>query len=201
MSTKRGALIVFEGLDRSGKSTQSKLLHNAIMNSSLHAFPNISSPIGSIINQYLLNGLPVLHQTMHLLFSANRWEYQPTIVNMINQGTTVILDRYYHSGFAYSQANKLPKPWIFMGDVGLPAPDHVFFMDIHPEVAAKRQAYGKQKYENIPFQFEVQKHFYSLQEANWTILDATIPINQLHDIIKNTFFQLKLTPNLNILTC
>jgi len=201
MTTKRGSLIVFEGLDRSGKSTQSKLLHNFLVKSKLYAFPNNTVPTGNLINQYLANKLPALPQTMHLLFSANRWELQPVIISNLLQGNTVILDRYYHSGFAYSQAKAIPRPWIFMSDIGLTAPDHVFFMDIHPNIASQRQDYGKQIYENIPFQCEVQKHFYQLRESNWTILDATKPINELHEIIKNVVLKLQISPNLSVFAC
>ena len=195
---KRGALIVFEALDRSGKSTQSRLLSQYLVKSKLYSFPNTATSSGAIINQNLSSLLPIPSQAMHLLFSANRWELQPLIINDIIKGNTVILDRYYHSGFEYSQANGLPKPWVCMADVGLPAPDHVFFMDINPTVTALRQDYGNQRHENINYQLEVQKHFYQLQQSNWTMLDANLPVDQLHEIIKNIFLRLQIPPIINV---
>jgi dTMP kinase len=57
MLQKRGKFICFEGLDRSGKTTQSKLLQQYFIEtkeaSTLIAFPDRSTKIGQIIDQYL----------------------------------------------------------------------------------------------------------------------------------------------------
>lgn len=196
----RGALVVFEGLDRSGKSTQANLLENYLPNSKLYAFPYTKTPCGAIINQYLNSYLQISAHSLHLLFSANRWELQTQIVNDLVQGQTVILDRYYHSGFVYSQANGLPRPWIYMADIGLPAPDHVFFMDIDPKIASTRRDYGKHKYENIQYQYEVQKNYYSYVQNNWSVLDATLPVEQLHGIIKKVCSNITLNPMIQVFT-
>ena len=57
MALKRGMLIVFEGNDRVGKSTQAKKLVEWFKTNGKLAqfvqFPDRSTPIGSLINQYL----------------------------------------------------------------------------------------------------------------------------------------------------
>jgi dTMP kinase len=70
----RGKLVVFEGLDRSGKSTQSKLLHENLENSVLVRFPNRETTTGKIIDTYLKGTQDLCDEAIHLLFSANRWE-------------------------------------------------------------------------------------------------------------------------------
>ena len=75
MST-RGKFIVFEGLDRSGKTTASRHLAQLLEKSSpvkLISFPNRTSPIGKLINDYLSKGISLEPKLLHLLFSANRW--------------------------------------------------------------------------------------------------------------------------------
>lgn len=75
---RRGALIVFEGLDRSGKSTQcsrlaEKLRQQGVPVESLR-FPDRTTPIGQEISQYLASTKDVDMATIHKLFSQNRWE-------------------------------------------------------------------------------------------------------------------------------
>lgn len=93
----RGALIVLEGCDRTGKSTQCKKLVERLISSGISAkelhFPgkdftqwvgsrplsllDRSTPVtGSQINNYLKNNLNMDDHVIHLLFSANRWELE-----------------------------------------------------------------------------------------------------------------------------
>jgi thymidylate kinase len=72
--TKRGAFIVFEGIDRCGKSTQVDLLGKALDNAKNIRFPDRTSAIGQMINSYLVSATNMNDQAIHLLFSANRWE-------------------------------------------------------------------------------------------------------------------------------
>ena len=80
---KRGSLIIFEGVDRCGKTTQVKLVNEYLINAGYKTFttrfPERTSEIGKMINQYLQNTRELSDQAIHLLFSANRWEYQKTI--------------------------------------------------------------------------------------------------------------------------
>jgi dTMP kinase len=106
----RGKFIVFEGLDRSGKSTQTKLLTEYLSqrsNTELIGFPNRQSEIGSMINKYLTSQVEVSHQAIHLLFSANRWESMADIEKKLSSGINICCDRYYYSGVAYSTAKGL----------------------------------------------------------------------------------------------
>jgi dTMP kinase len=99
MAARRGALILFEGVDRCGKTTQAKMLVDALVAegkpSVFMRFPGahsvytsycpntatITPPhadretgIGSIVNKYLSSELDADDHSIHLLFSSNRWE-------------------------------------------------------------------------------------------------------------------------------
>uniref|UniRef100_A0A0B6YQ44 dTMP kinase n=1 Tax=Arion vulgaris TaxID=1028688 RepID=A0A0B6YQ44_9EUPU len=104
----RGALIVFEGCDRSGKSTQcAKLAEKLIADGKkvkLMKFPDRTTPIGQMIDRYLKQTEELDDHTIHLLFSSNRWEAMQKMVNLLKSGTTLIVDRYAYSGVAYSAA-------------------------------------------------------------------------------------------------
>lgn len=72
----RGKLILIEGLDRTGKTTQCNILYKKLQpNCKLLKFPERSTRIGGLINEYLTDdSFQLSDQAIHLLFSANRWE-------------------------------------------------------------------------------------------------------------------------------
>ena len=111
LSTKPESLfIVLEGLDRCGKSTQIDKLFEYIEKnhptSSLSSKPHcISFPMrkdtctGSIINSYLKSEINLFDETIHLLFSENRWEKANWIRNTIEvQKEWILCSRYAYSG-------------------------------------------------------------------------------------------------------
>eukprot|EP00747_Dinoflagellata_sp_TGD_P058110 gnl/TRDRNA2_/TRDRNA2_150972_c0_seq1.p1 gnl/TRDRNA2_/TRDRNA2_150972_c0~~gnl/TRDRNA2_/TRDRNA2_150972_c0_seq1.p1 ORF type:complete len:316 (+),score=46.42 gnl/TRDRNA2_/TRDRNA2_150972_c0_seq1:10-957(+) len=159
---KRGPFFVFEGLDRSGKSTQSKLLvqhlHQAGPVKWL-CFPNRTTPIGLLIDLYLRKKIELHDETIHLLFSANRWETAKTIVEDLNKGTAIVCDRYAFSGVAYSAAKGLDFDWCRGPDRGLPTPDGVFYLHVNEEEGASRAGYGDERYENSTMQSRVRVEF------------------------------------------
>lgn len=77
-SDSRGALIVLEGLDRCGKTSQCSRLLSSLEKSG-HAveswrFPDRNTGVGQMISSYLANDSHLDDRAIHLLFSANRWE-------------------------------------------------------------------------------------------------------------------------------
>jgi len=163
MSNKRGLLIVFEGLDRSGKSTQCERLVNNLRNKGSEVFhtrfPNRTTPTGKTINDYLTNKTQQEDHAIHLLFSANRWESAREIEDHIKAGTTVVIDRYYYSGCVYSAAKQNPTmdlAWCRQPEVGLPRPDLCIFLDISAEAAARRGGFGSERYEKQDLQARVR---------------------------------------------
>ncbi|WPH03881.1 Hypothetical protein R9X50_00676400 [Acrodontium crateriforme] len=167
MATKRGKLIVFEGLDRSGKSTQcARLVEYLRQNGSTDVkhlrFPDRTTPIGQMINNYLAGSSQQEDHVIHLLFSANRWELAQTIESAIAGGTTVVVDRYYYSGCVYSAAKQNPSldlAWCRHPEIGLPRPDICLFLDINAEDAANRGGYGNERYEKQDMQDRVRGLF------------------------------------------
>lgn len=137
-SESRGALVVLEGLDRCGKTTQSSRIHKHLEGSGhsaeLWRFPDRTTSVGQMISSYLSNHSQLDDQTIHLLFSANRWEkrfccfylvswiigywiYNVVSVcrslmeSKLKAGTTIIVDRYSYSGVAFSSAKGLDIDW------------------------------------------------------------------------------------------
>ncbi|KAG8163601.1 hypothetical protein KVR01_006898 [Diaporthe batatas] len=168
----RGAFIVLEGLDRSGKTTQVKLLETRLAGAGrkvqLMRFPDRTTPTGQIINQYLSSAASLPDQSIHLLFTANRWEAAPSITSLLSQGVTVVCDRYYYSGMVYSAAKGNPSlglPWARAPEVGLPRPDAVVFLDLDEEAARRRGGFGEERYETEEMQRRVKALFWGLKRG------------------------------------
>ncbi|WZZ59122.1 LOW QUALITY PROTEIN: hypothetical protein YC2023_059229 [Brassica napus] len=85
----RGAFIVVEGLDRSGKSTQCAKLRSFLESSGhlteLWRFPDRETSVGQMISALSLND-----HTIHLLFSANRWEKRRSLREELRLSLIVI---------------------------------------------------------------------------------------------------------------
>lgn len=134
---KRGVFILFEGIDRCGKSTQCSMLSEYLSSkykSELIRFPDRTSSIGQLINSYLSSATNLNDQTIHLLFSANRWEAAKDIEAKLNSGCNLICDRYAYSGVAFSAAKGLDLEWCKSCDGGLPAPDVIIYLVIYLQI-------------------------------------------------------------------
>ena len=197
MASGRGKLIVFEGLDRSGKSTQCERLVNHLRHQGqkvVHMrFPNRSTPIGQMINNYLNGHSQQEDHVIHLLFSANRWESARNIETMIKDGTTVVIDRYYYSGCVYSAAKQNPTmdlAWCREPEVGLPRPDLCLFLDVGAGEAAKRGGFGTERYEKQEIQDRVRELFAEMRKRrdeaeDIIIIDAGRTVEEVEESIQN----------------
>jgi len=214
-SKNRGAFIVFEGLDRAGKSTQSKELlatmnketitverdangealakrKQAGLGPKWMCFPARHTPIGSLIDQYLRKKVEMCDRAVHLLFSANRWEMASTILEDLEAGRSVICDRYGFSGVVYSAAKGMDPEWCRSSDIGLPQPDLIFFLYLDPEVGAKRAAFGDERYENKDMQTAVREQFAAAdfgsgeKRVNWNAVDGGQEKAVISEQIKKT---------------
>ncbi|CAK6956269.1 thymidylate kinase [Scomber scombrus] len=191
MACKRGALIVLEGVDRAGKTTQCNKLVQTLQQSGqpveMMRFPDRSTTIGQLISSYLEKKSDLEDHTVHLLFSANRWELVPLMKKKLEQGTTLVVDRYAFSGAAFTSA----KPgfcldWCKQPDVGLPKPDLVMFLQLSPAEAALRGQFGEERYETSVFQKAVQQKFEQLMKdssVNWQVIDASQSVEDVHENI------------------
>lgn len=194
---KRGSLIAIEGLDRTGKTTQTEYLLKKLtalnIKHKLIKFPQRETEIGKLINKYLVDkSFELSDQAAHLLFSANRWELVNEIRNDLNNGITIILDRYVYSGIAYSSAKGLDFDWCLDPEKGLPKPDITIFLKFENPENANRTGFGDERYEVVEFQEKVKLIFEKFEPNNeWKPLYVDgLNKNQVHekvwDVLKST---------------
>lgn len=178
---KRGALITFEGTDKSGKTTQSHKLMEYLVSQSISAerlsFPDRTTPIGQLIDRILKKEVVVTNKSsLYLLFTANRHELQHKMVQALYSGVTLVVDRYLYSGIAYGVANGLRPSWCKFQEKSFLWPDLVIYLDCDGERAAERSAFGTELFERADFQAKVRKNFLQLHKQakeKWLFCKAT----------------------------
>lgn len=110
----KGTFIVIEGVDGAGTTTQVSQLTAALRargRTVRETREPSTGPIGALLRQCLTGRIvtPSAHgprapgwQTMALLFAADRVDHiEAEVAPLLEQGVTVISDRYYHSSVAY----------------------------------------------------------------------------------------------------
>jgi dTMP kinase len=179
----RGLFIVFEGVDRTGKSTQAKRVTEALCARGIAAyeqhFPAYETPIGGFLRKYLMSKTVIEPPPLasHLLFAANRAERMPMLEALLAGGTHVICDRYVYSGIAYSAAKGL-SPWRCRSiEADLPMPDAVLYLHAPAEVLAARSGFGPERHDDVAFLTRVQEA-YGAASSNapnqrWIRIDAS----------------------------
>ncbi|WP_196777347.1 dTMP kinase [Candidatus Nitrosocosmicus hydrocola] len=188
-----GRIIVIEGLDKSGKTTQSNLLFNYLNkkepdNVVLMSFPDYSTRIGNEIRAFLDGRVSYNNETKHILLAANRWEKKQDIENFLNKGKTVIMNRYYQSNLAYGLANGLQIEWLENLDNGLPKEEITIILDVLPEVSIRRvesNNFTPDEFErNSEFLFKARNEYLRLAKTlNWKVLSSDVPQSILFNSI------------------
>ena len=152
-----GKLIVFEGIDGSGKSTQSSLIKDRLKDEGIEffpvTFPRYSQPSSALIKMYLGGEFGSDPESVNpyaasCFYAVDRYaSFQMDWRQKYESGGLVIADRYTTSN-AIHQGSKFPEDkrkdffrWLYSFEfdlLKLPAPDAVFYMDTPLETALDR---------------------------------------------------------------
>lgn len=138
-----GKFIVFEGLDGSGQSTQSKLLAEFLKKKKykilLTKEPTGTSEAGKKIRRILDKKTRVQPVFLQELFAKDRKEHlKREVIPALKKGKIVISDRYFFSSFAYGTASGLDLNWLIKMNNKFLLPDLTFILKVRPEICLKR---------------------------------------------------------------
>lgn len=200
-----GLLIVIEGTDGSGKSTQLNLLKKAIQDKSYGVMVSewktsrlIADVIDDAKERNLLNAT-----TYSLLYAADfadRLENQ--IIPALKSGFIVLLDRYFYTALARDVVRGQNIEWVKNLYEYAPEPDLVFYLDMPVDVLLKRiiGTTGLNYYESgrdVGFSTDFYKSFEIYQnkcleqynemksEYNFISIDGTKPVGEIHKIMND----------------
>lgn len=181
-------LLVIEGPDKAGKSTQARMLKDALTRMgyrcAIMSFPDYSTPLGREIERFLQGKREYPLQVKHMLLSANRWEKKDEIARLLAENDVVILNRYYQSNLVYGLANGLDMQWLEMLDRCLPEEDLVIVLHVSAEIALERARLNtmqKDEFESMDMLRRVSLLYLELAERyGWVVVDGSRGIEEVH---------------------
>ncbi len=174
---KRGRLIVFEGIDGAGKTTQIELLTRRLQESGRRVY-RTAEPTESVSGGLLRDALSGVSKRtsceMAALFVLDRIFHNTNPVNgierMLTDGVDVICDRYYYSSLAY-QGSETDEQWVRDMNLNCPEirrPDACVFLDLTPEQSMERIGRGRvtvEIYENAERLARVREKFFGVFDS------------------------------------
>ncbi len=178
---KQGKCIVLEGIDGSGKSTQAQMLYQRFCHENqdtiLTCEPS-NGPVGKLIRQILTGNQQLDQRAIANLFAADRTDHLMNEKNgmrhLVDQGKTVICDRYYFSSYAY-HSQYMDMDWVFsinQYNAQILKPDLTFFIDVPPKTCVERIKTSRESldiYETIEILTKVRDQYLTAFQR----LDAT----------------------------
>jgi len=143
-----GRLLVFEGLDGSGKSTQAALLGKWLRSRGYRVFFtewNSSELVSSTIRRGKKKGLltPTTFSLLHAVDFADRFER--TILPPLRAGYLVVCDRYAYTAFVRDAARGCDPEWVRTIYSFAPRPDRVFYFRVPVSVTLRRKLASRLK--------------------------------------------------------
>jgi dTMP kinase len=195
----KGKLIVIEGGDASGKSTQLKLLVSKLESEGKDVvnmqFPKHDLSFGKVVDAYLRgeygdkNLIPP--EFIAMLYMTDFYESKNEINRLLDEGKTIVLSRFFTSTLTYQTAlakdsdKDSVRNWIGTVCSRLPQPDLVLVLYVPAIIAQKfldntnraenyKQGAKKDQHEN---DFEFQKKYMfefdkAIEKFNWTKIDC-----------------------------
>ncbi|OGG91450.1 dTMP kinase [Candidatus Kuenenbacteria bacterium RIFCSPLOWO2_02_FULL_42_16] len=204
----KGKLIVIEGIDGSGKATQTKKLVEYFRSQGRRvetfSFPRHGQKFfGLLVDEYLNNefgdAAKFNPKVASLFYACDRWEVKEMILNWLNAGKTVVLDRYVTSNMGH-QLSKLKTTkeknallnWLIeleFKTFKIPKPDLVIFLDVDAATASKlmaqRSSVGKEYIKGTKDGLENNLKHLEQARATYHYLSKKFNYWQVVDCVKN----------------
>lgn len=183
-------LIVFEGIDGTGKSTQAKNLANYYENSGHEVILSrepTDQPHGKILRQSAETGRLSPEDEFQTFLKDRRQHVTELIAPALAQNKIVILDRYYFSSMAYQGIRGLDINRIRSeNETFAPVPDILFILDIEVDAAIRRignRSNGTNQFEQRTALAKCREIFLSLSKEPFA---HTISANAPTDVVAAT---------------
>ncbi|HQH89794.1 MAG TPA: dTMP kinase [Dermatophilaceae bacterium] len=188
-----GLFVAFEGGDGAGKSTQVRLLAQALTNAGREVVVTRQpggTPLGSAIRDLVLHGGHVSPRAEALLYAADKAHHVDELIRpTLERGVDVLTDRYTDSSIAYQGAGRDLGPQeiheLLVWAVAGLFPDLTIVVDVPAAVGRARRGsvHDRIESEGDDFHERVRQHFLDLAAAapqRYLVLDGTADPADLH---------------------
>ncbi len=188
----KGKLIVVEGIDKSGKSTQGKMLVDFLNSEGSETVfcsePTYENSVGLLIRNWL-NGKVEIEsgEAVALLYTADRYEDLKTrALPALESGKNVVMDRYVLSTVVYqSVLYGVDTVWIKELNKFARKPDMTIFIDIPAEESVKRAGNNPDRHEKLEKMEKVRQGYLEFgKEENFFIVDGNRPVDAVFEDVK-----------------
>jgi dTMP kinase len=189
--TKQGVLIVFEGIDGSGKTTQAVRCYERLRG---QEFPvallrePTDGRYGRIIRGILSGQIPrkIPSKELQLFMMDREEDVSLNIQPALHRGEIVLLDRYYYSTIAYQGAMGIDPEWIrAQNESFCPQPHLVFIFLVTVEKGLerirKKRANGEDYYEKDEFLRKVDRLFRALRDTQIRFIESERRLSEVNE--------------------
>ena len=188
---KRGILITLEGIDGTGKTTQVRLLREALERAGERPIASkepTDGKWGRIIKQSATAGRLSPEEELDAFIKDRAEHAESLVLPALEEGRIVILDRYFYSSIAYQGSRGANVEHVReVMESRFRIPDAVFILDIDPALSVHRIAHSRGE---TPNHFEdrvnlakAREIFQGLREPNIHHIDGTMPVQAVHEKI------------------
>jgi len=181
-----GYLIVFEGIDGSGKTTVAKKLLEKLSELGYKAhytYEPWESPFSKLLQSFKGKVSPLIEA---LLLAADRYYHVTNdIVPKLKEGYVVLLDRYFYSSIAYQGARGADPSWVKELNRYVVKPDLIIYLDVALDIALNRLKGKGSKwgyFEKTELLIKVKEIYESMIESEgFIVVDANRSLNEVVD--------------------
>ncbi len=199
-------LIVFEGVEGSGKTTQTQILRDKLESVNQHAITTREpggTASGELIRNIILDQEDLTPMSELYLFNAARsLLIEQLVIPQLRKEVHVIMDRFIYSTMAYqSYGREIPLQTVkTINEIASHqvVPDVVVLLDIPPQKALSRRPDPRDRFEReaLDFHTKIRDGYLAMAQENprdWIVIDADLKPDQIAEIVWG-----KIQPLLNI---
>jgi dTMP kinase len=190
----KGFLIVFEGIDGAGKSTQAEVLMKTLRGKGFNVVyfrePSEGKWGREIKRKAAHPDSLTPEEELELFLKDRKENVEKNLKPALKEKKIVILDRYYFSTIAYQGAKGIDRERIKkMNEKFVAEPDLVFFLDVNPQEGLDRIKNRRKKdklFERAEYLVKVREIFRSFQGEKFIHLDASKAKKEISTQIEQT---------------
>lgn len=189
-------MVVFEGLDGAGTTTQNKLLKEKLESYGKEVFLThepTDNPIGRVVRDVLQHKFETTPEALALLYASDRHDHLYNkdygMKNHLDKGEIVLADRYFYSSIAY-QGVECDLDFVRRIN-SFPSPGYVIFIDTpvdHCISRIEKRGEEKELFDRVEYLEKVRANYQSElsrlpSDTKVLIVDGTLDIEAIHNIV------------------